>query len=175
MIWPHEGVARLTVHKLPHLLGGDSYVWWVVSTLSGDALRLGTFNTSEAGDGQVDTFLNASLPSDANVLVVSVARRGDALSRPGVERTLSGYMAMRGPSSSLAQPQPLGSGHGSGSQAHGGRGSGVPGGSAPGTRVQVLTAKARAGRTLPVRVVSLPQTGGGPGAAQGHLPAQGKS
>lgn len=92
VLWPREGVATLTVHLLPRLDRGDRYVWWVLNARSGATKRLGTFNTSAAGDVFLDTFLAGSLPRGANAILVSIAHRGDPLAAPGASRTLYGNM-----------------------------------------------------------------------------------
>lgn len=92
VLWPQEGVATLAVHLMPRLEGGDRYVWWVVNTKSGAALRLGTFNTSNAGDTFLDTFIAHSLPAHANAVVVTVASATDPLSTPAASRSLYGVL-----------------------------------------------------------------------------------
>ena len=92
VLWPREAVATLAVHLLPRLEGGDRYVWWVVNMKSGAALRLGTFNTSNAGDIFLDTFIQHALPAGANAVLVTVASATDTLSAPSVSRTLYGAL-----------------------------------------------------------------------------------
>jgi len=89
-LWPQEGVAVLAVHNLPHLLNDDKYAGWIVNTVSGDALLLDTFNTSEAGDGSIDVIFDQSVPRGANAVVVTVMHPGDPAGLPGPQRTLSG-------------------------------------------------------------------------------------
>lgn len=90
-VWLSEGVAMLSVHNLPHLLNGDSYAWWLVNTSSGDALPLGAFNTSEAGDAAKDNIFNQAPPQGADALVVTVMHPNDPAAAPGPLRTLAGY------------------------------------------------------------------------------------
>lgn len=92
VLWPREGVATLSVHLLPRLEGGDRYVWWVVNTKSGAALRLGTFNTTNAGDMYLDTFMPRGLPKGADAVVISMAAKEDSLATPGTARALYGVV-----------------------------------------------------------------------------------
>ena len=92
VLWPKEGVATLSVHLLPRLEGGDRYVWWVVNTKNGAAMRLGTFNTTNAGDTFLDTFIAHSLPAGANAVVVTVASAADKLGAPSSSRSLYGVL-----------------------------------------------------------------------------------
>ena len=92
VLWPKEAVATLAVHLLPRLEGGDRYVWWVVNTKSGVALRLGTFNTSNAGDIFLDTFIVHALPAGANAVLVTVASATDTLGTPSASRSLYGAL-----------------------------------------------------------------------------------
>ncbi|MGH2390268.1 MAG: hypothetical protein ACRDIE_18870 [Chloroflexota bacterium] len=145
VVWPLEGVAELSISLLPRLSHGDTYAWWVVNSATGDALRLASFNTSNAGDAHIDTYLTGTLPRQANMVLVTVSHPGDALDRPGATRSVSGYMV------TPALPRSSGSG------AEG-----------------VITPAARSGQaekngqpTAPFHVVALPRTGGGPGADDG--------
>lgn len=90
-VWLSEGVAMLSVHNLPHLLNGDSYAWWLVNTGTGDALPLGAFNTSEAGDASQDAIFNQAPPQGADALVVTIKHPGDPAAAPGPLRSLTGY------------------------------------------------------------------------------------
>jgi hypothetical protein len=145
-LWPREGVAELSVQLLPRLTNGDTYAWWVMNSTTGVVLRLGTFNTSDAGDAHVDIFLMGPLPPQANMVLVTVSHPGDTVNRPSGMRSISGYVV----SPAKALPPTNGSG---------GKGLNTPG--------------AKSGQVdknghpiAPVHVVALPQTGGGPDAAR---------
>lgn len=92
-IWPREAVANITVHNLPHLPYGRQYVWWVINMQTGAAMRLGAFNTTEAGNAFQDTYLAHALPAGANAVVVSIDQGVDRALRPGTQRTVGGYFA----------------------------------------------------------------------------------
>jgi hypothetical protein len=142
VVWPLEGVAELSISLLPRLSHGDTYAWWVVNSTTGDALRLASFNTSNAGDAHIDTYLTGTLPRQANMVLVTVSHPGDAHDRPGDVRSVSGYMVI--------PPLPQTSGSGAAGSATPVAGDG---------QTQRNTQS-----TPPFRVVALPRTGGGPGA-----------
>jgi hypothetical protein len=145
-VWPQEGVAELSVQLLPRLANGDTYAWWVMNSSTGAALRLGTFNTSDAGDAHVDTFLVGTLPSHANMVLVTVSHPGDTVNRPSGMRSISGYLV--NPVKTLPPTN----------------GSGAKGSNNPGARSGQVD---RNGHPIaPVHVVALPRTGGGPDAAR---------
>ena len=102
-LWPGEGVVVLNVHDLPHLPGGALYVAWLVNTSSGESLRLNTFNTSDAGDAEMDQIFDQALPRGANALLVTVGHPGDPAAMPGPQRTLVGYFPAQ---NSTPEPQP---------------------------------------------------------------------
>jgi len=143
-VWPQEGVAELSLHFLPRLANGDTYTWWVINSATGASLRLASFNTNDAGDAYIDTYLPGTLPPQANMVLIAVTHPGDPRNRPGSQRSLSGYM--------LAPSQPAGSSPGQG------------GANSAATK---SSETARDGRArAPFHVVALPQTGGGPGASE---------
>jgi hypothetical protein len=145
-VWPQEGVAELSVQLLPRLTNGDTYAWWVMNSTTGDVLRLGTFNTSDAGDAHVDTFLMGTLPARANLVLVTVSHPGDTVNRPSGMRSISGYL--------VTPAQPV-------SPADG---AGVKGSTTPAGKAGQVD---RNGQPIaPVHVVALPRTGGGPAAAR---------
>ena len=128
------------------LTNGDTYAWWVMNSTTGDVLRLGTFNTSDAGDAHVDTFLMGSLPDRANLVLITVSHPGDTVNRPGGMRSISGYL--------VTPAQPVSPAGGAG-----GKGSTTPGGKAGQVYMN--------GQLIaPVHVVALPRIGGGPAAAR---------
>ncbi|HVA88852.1 MAG TPA: hypothetical protein VNL71_03330 [Chloroflexota bacterium] len=141
-IWPQEGVAELSLHFLPRLSNGDQYTWWVMNSSTGASLRLASFNTNDAGDAYIDTYLPAALPHQANMVLIAVTHPGDPAGKPGSQRSLSGYML------APSQPDHALPGQG-GIHASGSKGSEA-----------ARNGQARA----PFQVVALPQTGGGPGA-----------
>ncbi len=145
-VWPQEGVAELSVQLLPRLTNGDTYAWWVMNSTMGAVLRLGTFNTSDAGDAHVDTFLMGSLPARANMVLITVAHPGDTVKRPGGMRSISGYLVT--PANALSSSNGAGA---AGSTTSGAKGGHV------GKNGQ---------STAPFRVAALPRTGGGPDAAR---------
>lgn len=160
-LWPGEGVVVLNVHDLPHLLNGDMYVAWLVNTSSGESLRLDAFNTSDAGDAEMDKIFDQALPRGANALLVTVSHPGDPSALPGPQRTLVGYFLPQNTAPAPQQPAA----------------SATPAASAPSQPAPTATPHARpspgGGRAAPrshhkhsaVRahhpvVVILPQTGG---------------
>lgn len=105
-LWPSEGVVVLTTHNLPHLLGGDLYVAWLVNTVSGESLRLDSFNTSQAGDAEMDKIFNQPLPRGANALLVTLSHPGAPATLPGPQRTLVGYFPAQHTAPVISQPTP---------------------------------------------------------------------
>jgi hypothetical protein len=144
VVWPLEGVAELSIALLPRLSHGDTYAWWVVNSATGDALRLASFNTSNAGDAHIDTYLTGTLPRHANMVLVTVSHPGDPHDRPGDTRSVSGYM--------VTPPLPQAAG------------SGAEGSTTPAVRAGQTERNGHP--TPPFHVVALPRTGGGPDAAR---------
>jgi hypothetical protein len=142
-VWPREGVAELSLHFLPRLVNGDTYTWWVMNSATGASLRLASFNTNDAGDAYIDTYLPGTLPAQANMVLIAVTHPGDPGNRPSGQRSLSGYMLAPG-QPNLSLP------------GQGGSNSASKGGATAGN------GRARA----PFQVVALPQTGGGSGARE---------
>lgn len=142
VVWPIEGVAELDIHFLPRLSHGESYAWWVMNSTTGDALRLSSFNTDDAGDAHVDTYLMGTLPRQANMVLIAVNHPGDPTNQPSPQRSLSGYMI-----TPAEQPAPNRAGGATGAATD-------PTGK--GTQHERDSA--------PFRVIELPQTGGGPDA-----------
>lgn len=150
-LWPREGVATLRLHDLPPLANGARYISWIVNTTTGDALQLGGFDASQAGDASLDVIFNQAMPRGANAILVTVMNPGDPPALPGPERSAAGYFPSRlagpvGHSSTSAPgtvpPKPVG--------LHGGK-------------ATPATGSARHLHSGPI-VVELPRTGGGPGA-----------
>jgi hypothetical protein len=146
-VWPQEGVAELSVQLLPRLTDGDTYAWWVMNSTTEDVLRLGTFNTNDAGDAHVDTFLMGSLPAHANMVLITVSHPGDTVNRPGGMRSISGYLV------SPAQALPS-------------NGAGAKGSTTPGSKSGQVDRNSQP--TAPFHVVALPRTGGGAHADRGR-------
>jgi hypothetical protein len=146
VVWPLEGVAELSVQLLPRLSNGDSYAWWVMNSATGDVLRLGSFNTSDAGDAHVDTFLMGTLPPHSNMILITVSHPGDTVNRPGGVRSVGGYVVT--PTTALPPTN----------------GAGVKGSKTPGAKGGQVDKNGRP--IAPFHVVALPRTGGGPDAAQ---------
>jgi hypothetical protein len=144
-VWPREGVAELSVQLLPRLTNGDTYAWWVVNSATGDVLRLGSFNTSDAGEAHVDTFLMGTLPPRANMVLITVSHPRDAVNRPSGMRSISGYLV-----TPAQTPAPTDNGNAKGSKTPGAKGGQIDKNVQP---------------TAPFQVVALPRTGGGPDAA----------
>lgn len=151
-IWPTEQLATITVHLLPHLLGGQQYMWWVANAQNGDALRLGTFNTSFAGEGTQDVYLLQDLPAGADEVIVTVWHPGDSARKPGTDVSLAGLIPAPSPaatSTSLAAIP-------------------LPGATSLPTLIPGVIAKPGHNPTYikkvisPVRIRTLPSTGGGP-------------
>lgn len=94
MLWPKEQLATIGIHLLPHLLGGQQYMWWAVNSQTQKALRLGTFNSSYAGDASQDVYLLQDLPANANEVLVTVWHPGDSSTSPGPNRSVAGYFPL---------------------------------------------------------------------------------
>jgi hypothetical protein len=143
VVWPHEGVATINVHFLPRLTDGASYLWWVVNTVTGKAVNIGAFNTTNAGDAAQDVYPSSPMPAGANGVVVTVWSPGDSIRALGSKRALAGQFPLpSAPTAVGALPLPR-----------------QP------TYIHPLK--------LPVPVARLPQTGGGPFAealSQPRLP-----
>jgi hypothetical protein len=163
VLWPHDDVAAISVHFLPRLTDGAKYMWWVVNTVTGKAVNIGAFNTSNAGDAAQDVYPRAPMPAGANGIVVTMWRPGDSIRALGSKRALAGQFPLPpAPTAVGALPLPLPR-------------SGVPGTPSPSLVGPGGSAVPRQPTyihplKLPVPVARLPQTGGGPFAGAPRQP-----
>ena len=152
-LWPQEQLATISVHLLPHLLGGQQYWWWVTNSQTGKALRLGSFDTSFAGDGSQDVFLSKNLPLGANELVVTVWHPGDSTNVPGLDRSVAGLIPIPPAPTPTAVPGVPNSGPYASTLP-----TGIPGVITNPGHDPSYTGRVQA----PVTIHTLPSTGGGP-------------
>jgi hypothetical protein len=152
-LWPQEQLATISVHLLPHLLGGQQYGWWVTNAQTGKATQLGSFDTSFAGDGTQDVFLSKSLPIGANEIIVTVWHPGDSTKSPGVDRSVAGLISVPPAPTATATPSAPSSGPYASTVP-----TGIPGVITNPGHHPNYTGRVKA----PVTIRTLPSTGGGP-------------
>lgn len=150
-VWAREGEVALSVHFLPHLPSPGHYASWLVDRNTGQALRVGTFNTSDAGDAVQDVVLGAPISTDEETVVVTAYPTGGADDVPGPYRSAVGSLSATAPAAAHPAPAtaptaPTGEHRGSGTHAASG-----PGRANPHAKPSTY-------------VVVLPRTGGGPWA-----------
>lgn len=149
-VWAREGEVALSVHFLPRLPSPGHYASWLVDRNTGQALRVGTFNTSEAGDAVQDVILGTPISTAEETVVVTAYPTGGADDVPGPYRSAIGSLSAAAPvaahpAPTLSSPAPTTGEH---------RGSGMHPTTGPG--------HANPHAKPSTYVVVLPRTGGGP-------------
>jgi len=86
-----EGEFRISAAGLPHLDGADRYVAWLVNSQSNQLYRLGSFNTTEAGESvRSEDVLPDAIPNKQwNLLLVTVENSAEA-NRPSAKHSIAG-------------------------------------------------------------------------------------
>lgn len=90
-----EGEVRLTAAGLQKLPEGEEYHVWISSDATGERMRLGAVQVSDAGVGRMDIVLRQPIPEKPwDLMVLSVEAKGSQPAAPSNRLSIAGRFSM---------------------------------------------------------------------------------